>query len=57
MNPRKDLKLTYYDLMIQHSLKHSSYLDTAKYYYKIWETPTIKEDEAGKGKTVRATST
>ncbi|KAF8203025.1 hypothetical protein BJ912DRAFT_942639 [Pholiota molesta] len=47
----EDLKLKYYDLMIQHALHHDSYLDVAKYYYKIWETPSIKEDVNDKGKT------
>ncbi|KAF5352344.1 hypothetical protein D9756_006037 [Leucocoprinus leucothites] len=47
----EDLKLKYYDLMIQHALHHSAYLDVAKYYYKIWETPSIKEDVNGKGKS------
>jgi len=50
--PRQDLKLKYYDLMIQHALKHSSYLDAAKYYHKVWETPSIKEDVNDKGKAV-----
>ncbi|KJA25803.1 hypothetical protein HYPSUDRAFT_134159 [Hypholoma sublateritium FD-334 SS-4] len=47
----QDLKLSYYDLMIQHALHHDSYLDVAKYYYKVWETPSIKEDVSDKGKT------
>ncbi|KAF8973597.1 26S proteasome non-ATPase regulatory subunit 12 [Flammula alnicola] len=46
----EDLKLKYYDLMIQHALHHDSYLDVAKYYYKVWETPSIKEDVNDKGK-------
>jgi len=46
----EDLKLKYYDLMIQHALHHSAYLDVAKYYYKVWETPAIKEDVTDKGK-------
>ncbi|KIM47820.1 hypothetical protein M413DRAFT_439500 [Hebeloma cylindrosporum] len=46
----EDLKLKYYDLMIQHALHHDSYLDVAKYYYKVWETPSIKEDTTDKGK-------
>jgi len=46
----EDLKLKYYDLMIQHALHHSAYLDVAKYYYKVWETPSIKEDVSDKGK-------
>ncbi|KAF7302732.1 hypothetical protein HMN09_00908100 [Mycena chlorophos] len=46
----EDLKLKYYDLMIQHALHASSYLDVAKYYHKVWETPSIKEDEGDQGK-------
>jgi len=49
---QQDLKLKYYDLMIQHALQQSAYLDVAKYYYKVWETPSIKEDENDKGKAV-----
>ncbi|EIM92302.1 uncharacterized protein STEHIDRAFT_47088 [Stereum hirsutum FP-91666 SS1] len=45
-----DLKLKYYDMMVQHGLRHTAYLDVAKYYYKVWETPTIKEDVSGKGR-------
>jgi 26S proteasome regulatory subunit N5 len=48
----QDLKLKYYDLMIQHALNASAYLDCAKYYYKVWETPSIKEDVEYKGKAV-----
>ncbi|KAF8898941.1 hypothetical protein BD779DRAFT_1637987 [Infundibulicybe gibba] len=47
----EDLKLKYYDLMIEHALHQSSYLDVAKYYYKVWETPSIKKDVADKGRT------
>ncbi|KAJ3556058.1 hypothetical protein NM688_g2234 [Phlebia brevispora] len=46
----EDLKLKYYDLMIQYALNHSQYLDAAKYYHKVWETPTIKAEETGRGK-------
>lgn len=46
------MKLKYYELMIQHALKNDAYLDVTKYYYKVWETPSIKEDENGKGKAV-----
>lgn len=38
--------------MIQHALHASSYLDAAKHYYKVWETPSVKGDEAGKGREV-----
>jgi len=36
--------------MIQHALHQSSYLDVAKYYEKVWDTPSIKEDTEDKGK-------
>ena len=42
--------------MIQYSLHGSEYLEAAKHYHKIWETPSVKEDEPGKGKEVRAES-
>ncbi|KAI0361366.1 hypothetical protein OH77DRAFT_1417609 [Trametes cingulata] len=46
----EDLKLKYYDMMIQYALHESSYLDAAKYYHKVWETPAIKEDVNGRGR-------
>ncbi|KAI4528968.1 hypothetical protein K523DRAFT_225484 [Schizophyllum commune Tattone D] len=46
----QDLKLKYYDLMIQHALNERDYLATAKYYEKVWQTPSIKEDVNDKGK-------
>ncbi|TFK77288.1 PCI-domain-containing protein [Pluteus cervinus] len=46
----EDLKLKFYDLMIHHALHQSAYLDVAKYYQKVWETPSIKEDESDKGR-------
>ena len=39
-------------MMIQHALNQDAYLDVAKYYYKVWETPSVKEDVNGKGKAV-----
>lgn len=36
--------------MIQYSLHHTEYLEVANHYYKIWETPSIKEDVQGKGR-------
>lgn len=36
--------------MIQHALHASSYLDAAKFYHKVWETPSVKDDVGGKGK-------
>jgi len=53
LNAVKELKLRYYDMLIQHALHSSAYLDVAKYYHKIWETPSVKEDESGKGRVVR----
>lgn len=32
----QDLKLKFYELMIQYALHESSYLDVAKYYHEIW---------------------
>ena len=46
------MKLKYYDLMIQHALNERDYLATAKYYEKVWQTPSIKEDVNDKGKAV-----
>jgi 26S proteasome regulatory subunit N5 len=46
------MKLKFYDLMIQHALNHNGYLDAAKYYYQVWDTPSIKEDEKDKGQSV-----
>jgi 26S proteasome regulatory subunit N5 len=38
--------------MIQYALQHSEYLDATKYYYKVWETPSIKADTNGRGREV-----
>jgi len=45
------IKLKFYDMMVQYGLRHHAYLDVAKYYHKVWETPSITEDVNGKGKT------
>ena len=37
--------------MIQYALHENLYLDVAKYYYKIWETPSIKDDVDGKSRS------
>ena len=39
-------------MMVQYGLHNHAYLDVAKNYHKVWETPSIKEDVSGKGKTV-----
>ncbi|KAL5535750.1 RPN5 [Sanghuangporus sanghuang] len=46
----EDLKLKFYNLMIEYALHGKEYLDVAKYYHNIWDTPTIKEDAPGKGR-------
>jgi len=46
----EELKLKYYDLMIQFALRYSNYLDVAKYFHKVWDTPVIKEETEGRGK-------
>ena len=38
--------------MIKYALHNNDYLDVAQHYHKIWETPSVKEDESGKGQTV-----
>ncbi|KAI9461742.1 hypothetical protein HD554DRAFT_2028043 [Boletus coccyginus] len=42
----EDLKLKFYDLMIQQALHQTAYLEVAKHYEKVWDTPSIKEDES-----------
>jgi 26S proteasome regulatory subunit N5 len=49
---QQSIKLQFYDMMVQYGLHHHAYLDVAKYYHKVWETPSVKEDVNGKGKTV-----
>jgi len=42
---QQDLKLRYYELMIQHALHEEQYLNVCKYYRHVYDTPSIKEDE------------
>ncbi|RKP22223.1 26S proteasome non-ATPase regulatory subunit 12 [Syncephalis pseudoplumigaleata] len=42
----QDLKLRYYDLMIRHALHEGQHLEVCKYYRQVYDTPSIKEDEA-----------
>ena len=44
--------MKYYNMMIEYALHQSEYLDAAKYYYKIWETPSVKADENDRGRAV-----
>ncbi|KAG9301563.1 hypothetical protein G9A89_003198 [Geosiphon pyriformis] len=43
---QQDLKLRYYELMIQHALHEEQYLNVCKYYRHVYDTPSIKEVEA-----------
>ena len=42
----QDLKLRYYELMIQHALHDAQYLNVCKNYREVYNTPSVKEDEA-----------
>ena len=42
----EDLKLRYYELMIQYALHDGQYLNVCKYYRSVYDTPSIKADEA-----------
>ncbi|RIA84649.1 PCI domain-containing protein [Glomus cerebriforme] len=44
-NEQQDLKLRYYELMIQHALHEEQYLNVCKYYRHVYDTPLVKEDE------------
>ncbi|KAH9937230.1 PCI domain-containing protein [Fomitopsis serialis] len=46
---KQDLKMKFYEMMIQYALKHDAYLDVAKYYHTVWETPAVKADEKTRG--------
>lgn len=49
----EDLKLRFYDLMIQYALHDKSYINVCKYYRQIYETKTVKEDPAKLADTLR----
>ncbi|KAI8970206.1 PCI domain-containing protein [Mycotypha africana] len=42
----KDLKLRYYELMIQHALHEDQYLNVHKFYKQIYDSESIQQDEA-----------
>ncbi|KAI0734653.1 PCI-domain-containing protein [Fomitopsis betulina] len=46
----EDLKMKFYKMMIEYALKHDAYLDVAKYYHTVWETPSVKADEKARGR-------
>lgn len=41
----QDLKLRFYNLMIQHALHSDQYLNVCKYYRNIYNTPIVKEND------------
>ncbi|KAI8805251.1 PCI domain-containing protein [Cladochytrium replicatum] len=41
-----DLKLRFYELMIQHALHEEAFLSVCKYYRAVYDTPSIQEDES-----------
>lgn len=47
----QDLKLRYYDLIIQCTMQSGEYLETCKHYMQVYDTPLVKEDPE-KWKTV-----
>lgn len=53
-NPKhQDLKLRYYDLMIEYALREDKFLDICRYYREIYDTPSIKEQEEKKKEVLR----
>ncbi|KAK9239307.1 PCI domain-containing protein [Lipomyces kononenkoae] len=41
----QDLRLRFYELMIQISLHDDKYLDVCKHYHAVYDTPSVKDDE------------
>ena len=44
-NRSQDLKLRYYDLMIQLALQEDAYLEACSAYQEVWDTEEVKKDE------------
>ncbi|KAJ8655839.1 hypothetical protein O0I10_008503 [Lichtheimia ornata] len=42
----EDLKLRFYDLMIQHALHEEQYLNAHKFYKQIYDSESIKQDDS-----------
>ena len=42
----QDMKLRYYDLMVQLALQEDAYLEACSAYQEVWDTEEIKKDEA-----------
>jgi 26S proteasome regulatory subunit N5 len=41
----QDLKLRFYDLMIQHAMHEEQYLNVCKFYRAVYDTKSIQDDE------------
>lgn len=41
-----DLKLRYYDLIVQLALQDDNYLEVCSAYQEVWDTEEVKEDSA-----------
>ncbi|KAK2557141.1 26S proteasome non-ATPase regulatory subunit 12 [Acropora cervicornis] len=52
-NQEQDLKLKFYQLMIQVARHDESYLDICKYYRAMFDTPAILEDKEKKHKVLK----
>ena len=42
---KQDLKLRYYDLIVQLALQDDAYLEACSAYQEVWDTEEIKKDE------------
>jgi 26S proteasome regulatory subunit N5 len=43
---RQDIKLRYYDLLVQLALQDDIYLEACQAYQEVWDTEEVKADEA-----------
>ncbi|KAJ3336519.1 26S proteasome non-ATPase regulatory subunit 12 [Gonapodya sp. JEL0774] len=42
----EDLKLRFYEIMIQHALHEENFLNATKYYRQVYNSKTVKDDDA-----------
>lgn len=42
----QDIKLRYYDLMVQLALQDDAYLEACSAYQEVWDTEEVKKDES-----------
>jgi len=50
-----DLKIRYYNIVIDVAMHEKKYLDVCKYYRQIFDTPSIQEDDAKCAEILKAT--